>query len=132
MKDGFTLIEIIIVVIIIGILSTFGISQYIPVRERALGKEAIANLKLISAAEKIYRMETGEYYPLRTTTDIIADINANLKLSLTGTNWDYKIQAGSNFFIAYASRKGLGGYLDCEYMIENSREEPVPRNANCP
>ncbi|MCM8795768.1 MAG: prepilin-type N-terminal cleavage/methylation domain-containing protein, partial [Candidatus Omnitrophica bacterium] len=58
---GFTLLELVVVIIIIGILATFGISQYIPARERALGKEAIANLKLIAAAERIYRMETGRY-----------------------------------------------------------------------
>lgn len=118
--------------IIVGILATIGVSQYYPAKERALGKEAIANLKLISAAEKIYHMEAGEYYPLNSYTTNIADINANLKLSLTGTNWDYKIEAVGNIFIAYASRKGSGGYLDCEYLIEKKLEEPVPRNANCP
>lgn len=93
MRRGFTLIELIIVVIIVGILATFAIPQFAATKERALDKEAQANLKLIQAAEKIYKMEMGTYYPAGGSTSVIADINDNLKLSLpaSGVNWMYTV-----------------------------------------
>lgn len=136
MRTAFTLLEILVVIIIIGILATFGIAQYYPVRERALGKEAIANLKLIAAAEKIYRMEHGKYYPgaIAASEDDVTDINDNLKLLLTETNWDYEIAGGSdNSFSAMARRQGSGGYLNCQYSLAYDDSDGEPgNNGSCP
>ena len=52
MSKGFTLLEILITVIIIGILSAIAIPNYTKSRERALDKEAQVVLNLIHAAEK--------------------------------------------------------------------------------
>ncbi|MCM8795779.1 MAG: hypothetical protein NC928_03750, partial [Candidatus Omnitrophica bacterium] len=113
-----------------------GISQYIPARERALGKEAIANLKLIAAAERIYRMETGRYCTDRSTPacHTLNAINTQLKLSLTTTNWTYAIRVPvSGGFTATADRNGSGGYLDCAYTLAHNDAdgEPDPNN-RCP
>lgn len=57
-----------------------------------LDKEATVNLKLIQAAEKIYRMENTFYYPYTGYAPANTDsINTNLKLSLTTKNWNYSI-----------------------------------------
>jgi prepilin-type N-terminal cleavage/methylation domain-containing protein len=130
-KKGFTLLEIIIVIVIIGILSTFGISQYIPARERALGKEATANLKLIAAAERIYRMENDTYYPASGTVNGVNNINTNLKLSLTTQSWHYSITGGTDTFTASASRNGSGGYLECIWSINETQEDPVVSTGPC-
>ena len=87
--SAFTLMELIVVIIIIGVLATIAIPSYTNIRESQYAKDAVASLKLIMAAEKIYRMEIGKYFE---SADITA-INRNLKLSLaTGGQklWDYK------------------------------------------
>ncbi len=64
--------------------------NFFKTKERTLDKEATANLKLIQAAEKIYRMETNTYYNSVSFNNAL--INQNLKLSLpTGVsvNWVY-------------------------------------------
>jgi len=61
MKKGFTLIELIVVVIIIAILSTFAVPQYLKVVERAKGGKARHNMSLIAQAEKMYRAENDTY-----------------------------------------------------------------------
>ncbi len=131
-KQGVTLTEILTVIIIIAILAALALPQFATTRERALSKEAKANLKIIDAAEKIYRMEVGFYYPYSGTYSDPADINANLKLSLTENNWDYSITGGSgSAYTATANRQGSGGYLDCQYSVSDSSGEPTP-NASCP
>ena len=94
-----TLLEILAVIIIIGVLATLGLPRFGPMRERALDKEAKANLKLIQAAEKIYRMEISVFWPNDGTTVGVEEpldrgLNTNLKLDLSDSDWTY--QASSN------------------------------------
>lgn len=136
-QSAFTLLELIIVIVIIGILATFAMPQFIVTKERALDKEAIANLKLIAAAERIYRMENGRYYPSPAATESDAgNINTNLKLFLTETNWDYSITTTgdpADTFTATAARNGTGGYLDCQYTLTHNDADGEPNpNASCP
>lgn len=108
MPKGFTLVELIIVVIVISILATLAIPQYIASKERALDKEAQSNLKLIRSAERIYKMEIGYYYPQASSTSDIAVINTNLKLELSASSsWGYSVD-GQNAS-ATATRAISGG-----------------------
>jgi prepilin-type N-terminal cleavage/methylation domain-containing protein len=93
-KKGVTLIEFLIVIIIIGILVILSLPQYSQIRERAFDREAKANLRLIQAAERFYRLELGCYY---ASTDT-GDMNTNLKLSLPSTTnrrWSYSTKANN-------------------------------------
>lgn len=101
-KRAFTLLEIIIVVLIIGTLAAIGIPNLVKTREHAVGKEAISNLKLIAAAERIVRMESNNALFVacacndaatcaRTTETPTFGCNHILKLSLTTQNWSYQV-----------------------------------------
>ena len=59
MKRGFTLLEIIIVIIIIGILATLGFTQYSKMVERSRGAEARAICGDIRKFAAAYRLEFG-------------------------------------------------------------------------
>ena len=132
-KSGVTLLEIITVIIIIGVLATLGIPGYMKFKERYLVREAIANLKLVAAAERIYHLEWKEYF----TSGDIGAINSVLGLSLSEASWDYSIAASgsgaSATFNAEADRT-LGPYGDCKYTVDNNDpENPTPWNADdCP
>jgi len=91
---GFNLIEIIVTIIIIGILATLAVVRYGPTREQVYDIEAGENLRLMQAAEKLYRARfTNIFYPdtAGTPTDN-ATINSYLKLDLPTINqrWDYQ------------------------------------------
>ncbi len=137
-SKGFTLTELLTVIVIIGVLATLGLPNYVRSREQAFGREAWGNLNLIAVAEKTYRLEanpTTYYIPSPPPPPPnIADINNNLKLLLSVRNWDYSITGGANTFTAYANRQGTGGYLDCQYSINESPNEPVVASASgtCP
>ncbi len=73
-KGGFTLLELIIVIIIIGILATLGFTQYARMIERARGAEAKSILGDLRKKAAAYRLEHG------TVTGLVAadvDISAN-------------------------------------------------------
>jgi type II secretory pathway pseudopilin PulG len=94
-----------IVIVIIGVLATLAIVQLSGPKEQALEKEAKANLKLIAAAEKIYRMEVGGYITASNETAI----NDMLRLMLpkgAARNWGYNVTASADGtqFTANATR----------------------------
>ncbi|MEI6631957.1 MAG: prepilin-type N-terminal cleavage/methylation domain-containing protein [bacterium] len=127
-----TLVEILVTLIILAILIALVLPQFSTMRERSLSKEAMANLKLIDAAEKIYRMEEGFYYPYSSSVSDQQDINVNLKIAITAGNWGYDIAGNSGAsYVSAADRNGAGGYLDCEYSMSDTTAEPSP-NASCP
>ena len=58
-KGGFTLVEIMIVVAIIGLLAAIAIPNFVKARESARKNACIANMKQIEGAIVIYELETS-------------------------------------------------------------------------
>ena len=61
MKKGFTLIELIIVIIIIGVLASLGLGQYVKVVEKGRAAEARMILGTLRTAEIAYYTEFQTY-----------------------------------------------------------------------
>jgi type II secretion system protein G len=60
-RDGFTIIELLIVIAIIGILAALLLSNFIGIRQRSRDAQRKADLRQIQAALEIYRSDQGEY-----------------------------------------------------------------------
>jgi prepilin-type N-terminal cleavage/methylation domain-containing protein len=104
-QAGFTLIELIVVLIIVGILAGLAIPNYGRTRERALDREAQSGLRLIQAAERVYQSKAGTYLGTPIGT---AAVNSNLQLELASTSWDFSVTAASQTaFAATAARLPL-------------------------
>jgi prepilin-type N-terminal cleavage/methylation domain-containing protein len=56
-RHGFTLVEIMIVVLIIGILLAIAVPNFIKARESSRTKACVANLKQIDSAKEQYAMD---------------------------------------------------------------------------
>lgn len=119
--QGFSLLELIVVIIVIAVLATLAIPNFNKVRERTLDQEAVANLKLISAAEKVYRLEVSVYLACADANVV----NSTLKLAIPSgstRNWDYKVDGGGAFFTAKARRNGADSRRWC---ISESADNPT-------
>lgn len=60
-KSGFTLVEIIVVVIIVGLLTTFALPRFIATFERVRASEGVNLLTALLGAQKAYQLENAAY-----------------------------------------------------------------------
>lgn len=110
---GVTLTELIIVVVIIGILASLGLTGYVKTIEKSKSQEAIANLRLIRAGEKIYRVENNTY--VTPAPNDYSGINNTLRLNIDDRNYNYSVPSANTIaFTARATRKpaAQSGYAD--------------------
>src|SRR3954464_11509234 len=59
-RHGFTLVEIMIVVLIIGILLAIAVPNFIKARETSRAKSCVANLKQIDGAKEQWAMDNNK------------------------------------------------------------------------
>lgn len=115
-QKGFTLIELMIVVVIIGILAALAIPRFMEATKKAKQSEARTVLKQILTLERSYRQETGAY-----DTDLDA---IGFMIPATNAKYVYAISAGAGVdFTATAVPKASGqpGYdvdLTVTYSID--------------
>ena len=60
LKSAFTLVEIMIVVLIIGILLAIAVPQWVATRSRAQQRTCLSQLRAISQAKEQFAMEAGK------------------------------------------------------------------------
>lgn len=60
-KNGFTLLELMVVIVIIGLLATVVVINVLPSRDQALVEKAKADIALIEQALDLYRLDNLSY-----------------------------------------------------------------------
>jgi len=86
---GFTLIELIMVVVIAGILVALALPQYSGLMEKSRTAEAISAIDSIRVAEQSERIFSGNYITYADAPAIAAGLGVTLRV----TNWGYKTDA---------------------------------------
>lgn len=124
-KKGFTILEMIIVIIIITILFATGVFVFLRMQEQTIRKEVIANLKLLRAGQIAYRLDTGRYY----RSGCVYNLDSNKNLTDTFALNLCSVGSCSAFYLCDSS--GCCGAMltnistNRRYRIDVNNEEPI-------
>jgi prepilin-type N-terminal cleavage/methylation domain-containing protein len=119
-KAGFTLVEIMIVVLIIGILLAIAIPNFVSARESARAKSCVGNLKQIDSATQQYcmdkKMDATKYTATPPTIDTVA------ATGLVGTTGYIRSAPGCPSGGTYAVAAAITGSPTCSVPTTNSTD----------
>ena len=101
MKKGFTLVEILVAVLIIGVLSSIALAQYQRAVKRARGTEALRVVGALKTALAAYALENGSFAGLMSE-DVLSVSLPRLK------HWRY-CQVGTACSLSYPSWQSGSG-----------------------
>ena len=95
-EDGFTLVELLVVVLIIGLLATLGISSFLSQRSKAQDAEAKQVMRTASHALLVYHMDHDTYDAQRADLEEIEPtLHTARNLVVTGTKDTYDLAVDS-------------------------------------
>lgn len=119
---AFSIIEIIVVLVIIGIFITMAFSNQAGFMEKNRGKNAENNLGAIYNAEKRYRLSNNEYCACAD----VPEINEKLNLLIDDPYFTYSITAADDTFSveAFRNEKGRGPCAGKTMSITSENSSP--------
>ncbi|MBI4335499.1 MAG: prepilin-type N-terminal cleavage/methylation domain-containing protein [Candidatus Omnitrophica bacterium] len=105
MRKGFTLLELLVVIVIIGILASIAIPNYQGMVEKSKADQAKTYLKVIRTGEKIYYANNTSY----TACGGAVDIKSKLGAEITEENYTFSVTSSAETtFLATAARNSDG------------------------
>jgi prepilin-type N-terminal cleavage/methylation domain-containing protein len=121
MKRAFTLVEMMIVIIIISIITTFGLPSYHKMKKTIEYKEASGIVGMVRAAAGYYYMQYGDFDDLQLGAGAWDDLNIEQP---DGDKLTYEIADDAG--VKYIRIRNLSGDLLYSYKLPNGPRETIP------
>ena len=124
-RKAFTLVELMLTVMVIAVLVSIAIPNYINTVERARAREARATLESMRAAEHSYAAERRQFISLTTGGDTAWEaIGLENPNNNANRSWDYTLSASGANFSGTASRRS-GPYSGETISLDQDGSETV-------
>jgi prepilin-type N-terminal cleavage/methylation domain-containing protein len=111
-KKGFSIMELIIVVVIIGVLASFAIPKYTRTVERSIMNDAVVQLQSIHSALLIENAQRGQGTYLDSSAECggscnLSQLNTELNINITANGMTYSyLRTATNTYNVTAVRTG--------------------------
>ncbi len=125
MNKGFTLLELLLVIVVVGILAALALPQYVGFAERSRAAEALASIGAIKNAELAVRLESASF------TSNMSNLSVQVPTTGSATYWIYNVTgADADSFAVTATRtsKKAGSAAD-QTIILTWNETSSPKEA---
>lgn len=122
-KKGFSLIELMVVVAIIGILSVVGVPKYQVFKAKSITSEAVSSLAQIYTVQQAYFMDRDQYAVMSKNTDFTSTAPATNVLGyvIPATSKYNFTTTGGNAFVATAAYKTATKLASCSTNTGDTR-----------
>ena len=124
MRKGFTMIELIVVMVIIGIMAGFSIPAFMKSVNRTAARNAILNSNVIHSSNVLYRIRNG----VNLTAANLAAVNTALGLNIVGNATTYVCNAAT----CVATGTGFTVTTTLAAALAANNVNPVCAGASCP
>lgn len=120
-QDGFSLIELLIVVVILGLLVGIALPQYGHYLHQGRQKAAMTQMKAIGDANELYKVRHGDYAD--SLEDLVPNFIRQIAEDPWGSEYRYEINAGDYTLSSLGSDEELGptpppGWVDEPYEAD--------------
>lgn len=123
-SKGFTLVELVIVIVIVGILSMISVPIYRGHVQRSVAAEGKALVVEVAAAQEIYKTRTQSWYS--TDEGNVQNVNTELGIDARKnsyfTSFYYKIDSEKEFYVI---SNGVGKAAGMEIILTWTDDAPT-------
>jgi prepilin-type N-terminal cleavage/methylation domain-containing protein len=130
LQNGFSLIELLIVIVILGIVSTIGVMGFAAAQKRARDANRISDLKQYQVALESYANASGGLYPSLSwtyaSTALCSALQTKLGSSLTCPQ-DSKYSTDPSIYVYgyHSNGAGDGSASATDYVLWSAIESPA-------
>ena len=80
-EQGFTLVEVMVTLVIIGLLTTFVVVNVLPAQDRALASKAKGDIRILENALELYRLDMFDYPEQEAGLDALVSLPSGVDAS---------------------------------------------------